>query len=195
MWRFAGDILWMRCAMHDLAVTLVQDNVRIVPFTAMHMQALREACAKDTEIWKIYPVNMLHGDAEAQLESFHGETGWVRFTLFDEDRIVGTTSYIHPDPDNGTVMIGGTYIEPSVRNSEFNGIMKRLMIDHAFACGFWRIEFTVDSRNTRSMAALMKLGAVHEGTLRKNRKTWTGYVRDTCVFGILKEEWTGDARR
>ena len=40
------------------------------------------------------------------------------------------------------------------------------------------------------MAAVLKLGATHEGTLRKNRITWTGYVRDTAVFGLLREEWT-----
>jgi len=62
-------------------------------------------------------------------------------------------------------------------------------IDHAFASGFDRIEFTVDARNKRSCAAVLKLGATHEGTLRRNRITWTGYVRDTCVFGLLREEW------
>jgi RimJ/RimL family protein N-acetyltransferase len=69
--------------------------------------------------------------------------------------------------------------------------MKKLMIDHAFACGFTRIEFRVDTRNKRSMAAVLKLGAKHEGTLRRNRITWTGYVRDTAVFGLLEEEWHG----
>lgn len=48
-----------------------------------------------------------------------------------------------------------------------------------------------DTRNTRSMAAVIKLGAVHEGTLRRNRVTWTDYVRDTAVFGLLREDWAG----
>jgi len=63
------------------------------------------------------------------------------------------------------------------------------MIDRAFACGFTRIEIRVDTRNSRSMAAVLKLGATHEGTLRRNRITWTGYVRDTAIFGLLKDEW------
>ncbi|MEH6757643.1 MAG: GNAT family protein [Parasphingorhabdus sp.] len=174
-----------------LDIALIDGDVRIIPFEANHLPHVRAACAKDTEIWDIYPVNMLDDDFDAQLKSFHGEDGWVRFTVFNGDQVVGTTSYIHPSLENGTVMIGGTYIEPSVRGSDFNRRMKKLMIDHAFASGFWRIEFTVDARNKRSMAAVLKLGAKHEGTLRRNRKTWTGYVRDTAVFGLLKEEWVG----
>ncbi len=88
-------------------------------------------------------------------------------------------------------MIGGTYIEPSVRGTGFNATMKWLMIDHAFAQGFWRTEFTIVTRNVRSIAAVEKMGAVREGTMRKNRVTWTGYVRDTALFSILKDEWVG----
>ena len=69
--------------------------------------------------------------------------------------------------------------------------MKKLMIDHAFACGFRRIEFCVDVRNKRSAAAVLKLGAKLDGTLRKNTVTWTGHVRDTHVFGLLQEHWNG----
>lgn len=175
--------------MADLNIALEDGDVRIIPFAPDHIEPLRAACAKDQDIWDIYPVNMLDDDFDEQLKSFHGEDGWVRFTVFRGDQVVGTTSYIQPSPANGTVMIGGTYIEPSVRGSDFNRRMKKLMIDHAFASGYWRIEFTIDTRNKRSMAAVLKLGATREGTLRRNRVTWTGYVRDTAVFGLLKEEW------
>ena len=175
----------------ELATLLVDGEVTVEPFAAQHVDGLREACAQDREIWEIYPVNMLDDGFEEQLKAFHGEEGWVRFALCHAGRVVGTSSYIHPSPENGTVMIGGTYIEPSVRGTDFNHRVKKLMIEHAFACGFWRIEFTVDTRNKRSMAAVQKLGAKHEGTLRRNRTTWTGYVRNTAVFGLLKEEWAG----
>jgi N-acetyltransferase len=36
---------------------------------------------------------------------------------------------------------------------------------------------------------MTKLGAVREGTLRRDRLTWTGYIRDTVVFSILDHEW------
>lgn len=173
----------------NLDTVLEEGNLRLVPFRPDHAEALREACARDPDIWEIFPVNMLDGDAEAMLKRFHGEQGWVRFTVLADSAAVGTTSYINPDRANGTVMIGGTYIEPSARGTGINSRMKRLMIDHTFACGFWRIEFTVDTRNARSMAAMEKLGAVREGILRRNRVTWTGHVRDTALYAILAEEW------
>ena len=108
----------------------------------------------------------------------------------ETDTVVGMTRFINPD-EHGVVEIGGTYIAPSVRGTGFNGVMKKLLLDHAFACGYRKVEFRVDTRNTRSMAAVLKLGATQEGVLRKNRVTWTGYERDTAVFGLLREEWQG----
>lgn len=176
--------------MAELLATLEQGAVRLEPLAEHHLEPLRAACAEDQEIWDIYPVSMLDENFDKAIEAFHDTTNWVRFAVINRetDTVVGMTNYINPD-SFGVVEIGGTYIAPSVRGSGFNDIMKKLMIDHAFACGFTRIEFRVDTRNKRSMAAVLKLGAQHEGTLRKNRITWTGYVRDTAVFGLLKEEW------
>jgi RimJ/RimL family protein N-acetyltransferase len=64
-----------------------------------------------------------------------------------------------------------------------------MMLKHVFGCGIRRVEFRVDLRNQRSQAAMKKLGAVREGVLRADRVTWTGHVRDTVLFAILKEEW------
>lgn len=175
--------------MSGLSVPLTDGTVRLVPFAPEHAGPLRRACEKDREIWEIYPVNMLGEDFDAQIKAFHGDSGWVRFAALNAGDVVGTTSYINPDPANGTVMIGATYIEPAMRGTGFNRRIKALMIDHAFASGFWRVEFTVDTRNSRSIAAVLKLGAVQEGVLRRNRVTWTGHVRDTAMFSMLADEW------
>jgi RimJ/RimL family protein N-acetyltransferase len=175
-----------------LSKILEDGPVRLEPLAGHHLEPLRTACAEDQEIWDIYPVSMLDENFDKAIEAFHDTTNWVRFAVIngETDKVVGMTNYINPD-QFGVVEIGGTYIAPSVRGSGFNDIMKKLMIDHAFDCGFTRIEFRVDTRNKRSMAAVLKLGAKHEGTLRKNRITWTGYVRDTAVFGLLQQEWVG----
>ena len=65
------------------------------------------------------------------------------------------------------------------------------MLAHGFASGALRVQFSVDTRNQRSQAAMAKLGAVKEGVLRKNQITWTGHVRDTAIFSVLREEWPG----
>lgn len=176
--------------MAELSATLEQGPVRLEPLQEQHLEPLRAACAEDQEIWDIYPVSMLDENFDKAIEAFHDTTNWVRFAVINTDtgKLVGMTNYINPDQFS-VVEIGGTYIAPSVRGSGFNGIMKKLMIDHAFAHDFTRIEFRVDTRNKRSMAAVLKLGAQQEGILRKNRITWTGYVRDTAVFGLLKSEW------
>lgn len=177
--------------MAELATVLETGAVRLEPLAAHHIEPLRSACAEDQEIWNIYPVNMLGEDFDKAMELFHSTDNWVRFVAINTETgaIVGMSNYINPDPKTKVTEIGGTYIAPSVRGSGFNDVMKKLMIDHAFSCGFTRIEFRVDTRNKRSMAAVLKLGARHEGSLRKNRITWTGYVRDTAVFGLLKDEW------
>ncbi len=43
--------------------------------------------------------------------------------------------------------------------------------------------------NTRSQAAIAKLGATREGVLRRHMKQADGSWRDTVVFSILADEW------
>ena len=88
-----------------------------------------------------------------------------------------------------TVEIGNTYYRPKFRGTGFNRRVKNMMLPRAFACGIRRVEFRVDIRNQRSQAAMAKLGAVREGVLRADRITWTGHVRETVLFSILKDEW------
>ncbi|MEM8919134.1 MAG: GNAT family protein [Pseudomonadota bacterium] len=179
--------------MADLLQVLESGPVRLEPLQEHHLEPLRAACAEDLEIWDIYPVSMLDDNFDQAMRAFHDLKSWAQFVVINTEtgQVVGMTNYINPDLAMKVTEIGGTYIAPSVRGSGFNDVMKKLMIEHAFAQGFTRIEFRVDTRNKRSMAAVLKLGAQHEGTLRRNRITWTGYVRDTAVFGLLEEEWVG----
>ena len=41
----------------------------------------------------------------------------------------------------------------------------------------------------RSQAAVEKLGATREGTLRNHKITWPGHVRDTVVLSITDDDW------
>lgn len=175
-----------------LEAVLQAGDVRLEPIEKRHLEPLRAACAQDQEIWEIYPVNMLGEGFDQAMARFHELDNWVRYAVVDarDEQVVGCTNFINPDVW-GVVEIGGTYIAPSVRGGPFNHMMKKLMIEHAFASGYRKIEFRVDTRNKRSMAAVLKLGAKQEGVLRKNRVTWTGYIRDTAVFGLLEDEWAG----
>ncbi len=63
------------------------------------------------------------------------------------------------------------------------------MLQHAFLGGARRVELVTDLRNTRSQAAIAKLGAVREGVLRRDRVTWTGHIRDSVLFAITDLDW------
>ena len=62
-------------------------------------------------------------------------------------------------------------------------------VQHAFDSGAVRVEIITDGINTRSQAAIAKLGAVREGVLRRHKITHTGRVRDTVMFSITDEDW------
>ena len=178
--------------MSSLLATLELDPVRLEPLGDHHIEPLRAACKLDPDIWQIYPVNLGGDGFDPALAMFRSSPDWVNFAVIEtaSNELVGLSNFIRPN-EFGVVEIGGTYIVPRIRGGRFNRTMKKLMIEHAFACGFHKIEFRVDTRNTRSRAAVLKLGAKQEGTLRQNMVTWTGYRRDTAVFGLLREEWTG----
>ncbi len=167
---------------------MLDREVRIEPLEEQHREALRQACAEDPEIWSIYPMSFLGEQFDASFDACFGNFAILAFALFDGERLVGMSSYF-VDSANMVLEIGRTYISPRMRGTGFNNRVKRLMLDRAFDDGFRRAQFQIDTRNGRSMTAVEKLGAVREGTLRKNRVTWTGFVRDTAVYSILAEEW------
>lgn len=175
--------------MTELHVPLQEGEVRLEPLGEAHREGLRAACAADRAIWAIYPVNLTAADYDPGFDAILATLARLPFAILIGERIIGTSSYLGVAPRDRVLEIGGTYIDPADRGTGVNAVMKRLMIDRAIACGYQRIEFRVDTRNHRSMAAVAKLGATLEGVLRRNRVTWTGYVRDTAVYSLLAEEW------
>lgn len=173
--------------MPELYVPLASGGVRLEILAEPHREALRAVAAADADIWEMYPYSMAGEDFDPAFAMML--TGARQaYAVFDGDTLVGCTSWYAHEPVNNTVAIGGTFLHPSVRGSGFNLQLKRLMIGHARACGIVRIVFDVDVRNTRSQAAVRKLGAKLDGVMRRNKVTWTGHVRDTAVFSLLPGE-------
>jgi RimJ/RimL family protein N-acetyltransferase len=167
----------------------MQDGeLRLEPLAEVHREPLRRACAEDTEIWQIYPMCFFGEHFDPAFNKCL-RPGSVPFVIYFGDDLVGMSSFLDIEPKHGSVQIGRTYLAPRVRGTGINSRVKRLMLNRAFASGLHRVEFKVDTRNGRSMAAIEKLGATAEGILRKNLVTWTGYQRDTAVYSILREEW------
>jgi len=150
---------------------------------------LKAACAQDGEIWEIYANNFGPQGFDESIERYTSNSRNRTFVLFDGDELAGMSSYLGIDDSRQTLEIGGTYYRPHLRGTGFNRRVKDMMLKRAFDCGIRRVEFRVDRRNARSQAAMRKLGAVREGVLRADRITWTGHVRDTVLFAILKDEY------
>ena len=51
------------------------------------------------------------------------------------------------------------------------------------------MKIQTDTLNTRSQAAIAKLGAQREGVLRRHMKREDGTFRDSVVFSVLISEW------
>lgn len=177
-----------------LSAVLECGDVRLEPLAERHKEPLRIACAADGDIWQIYPISMTGDAFDASWAQPYLSARWIAFAIMRADELVGVTAFIDADPANGTAEIGGTYLRPDVRGSGLNDTVKRLMLDHLFDNGFRRAAFRIDERNTRSGAAVLKLGAVKEGVLRADRITWTGHIRDTGLYSILAGEWLAAKR-
>ena len=173
-----------------LYIELADGDVKLVKLGEAHREALRAACAADGEIWTIYSSSFGPGHFDQSFDALAGAGGRMAYAVFDGNRLIGMTAWLRPDVSAQTVEIGNSYIHPDARGTGFNGRLKRLMIDHAFAVGIRRIEFRIDERNKRSQAAVAKLGCFKEATLRSERITWTGHVRDTALWSLLAEEWS-----
>ena len=171
-----------------LAEPMTGDGCRAEPLAEAHRDRLREACAEDLDIWEIYYISYAPEHFDASFDALL-KRPWVPFALFEGDTLVGMSCFINIDDGRQTLEIGSTYYRPAFRGMGYNARAKDMMMRHAFDRGYRRIEFRVDSRNARSQAAMKKLGAVREGVMRADRITYTGHVRDTVLFSILKEEW------
>ena len=67
---------------------------------------------------------------------------------------------------------------------------KYLLMRHAF--DDWRairVALKTDINNLHSQAAIKKLGARYEGTLRNQRIRPDGSYRDTVIFSVIENEW------
>ena len=175
--------------MTELDAPMTGEGCRGELFDEKHREALKTACAEDRDIWQIYAFDFGPDGFDESIDLYRSSRRNRTFVLFEGDELVGMSSFLGIDTHRGVLEIGGTYYRPKFRGTGFNRRVKDMMLRRAFDCGFRRVEFRVDDRNKRSQAAMAKLGATREGVMRADRITWTGHVRDTVLFSILRGEW------
>ncbi|AWN22532.1 N-acetyltransferase [Deinococcus irradiatisoli] len=104
--------------------------------------------------------------------------------------LAGCTRYMEMRPSHRRLEIGSTWLAPRFMRTAANRAYKRLLLTHAFEeLGLQRVEIKTDIVNVRSQTAILGLGAVKEGVLRKHMLRPDGSSRDTVMFSITDDEW------
>lgn len=128
---------------------------------------------------------------EEAVDGYYHKTT-IPFIIFDKTKnaYAGSSRYMNMNWNYKVLEIGSTWIGREFQGTGLNKQVKFLMLEYAFeTLNFEKVEFRVDERNIRSRKAVEKIGATLEGILRKNVYLKDGFKRNTCCYGILKEEW------
>lgn len=176
-------------------VTLEGEFVRLEPLGREHFGALLEV-GMDENLWR-HTANVVRTEddlvryLETALADFEKKIA-LPFVTVDRarEKIVGSTRFGNIDPVNRKTEIGWTWINPAWQRTYVNSEAKLLMLTHAFET--WkciRVELKTDRLNERSRAAMKRIGAKEEGTLRNHMITETGRFRDSTYFSIIESEW------
>jgi len=170
-------------------------HVRMEPLELGHFDALAEFAFKEG-VWR-WTANLMNSREDLQRyvdkaldERASGSS--LPFVTVERasGRVVGSTRFGNIDRDNRKAEIGWTWIDPAWQRTFVNTEAKLLMLTHAFES--WkcvRVELKTDALNTRSRAAIRRIGATEEGTLRNHMIIESGRNRDTVYFSIIESEW------
>ena len=179
----------------NTTVTLIGKRVILEPLTLAHVDALCEI-GLDPEIWNYTTVRIrTRGEMVAYVETaleWQRDGTAVPFATIDRAsrRVVGSTRFANIAHEHKRAEIGWTWIARDFQRSYVNTEAKYLMLRLAFEeWKYLRVELKTSTRNQRSRAAILRLGAVEEGTLRKHMINEDGTSRDSVYFSITDEEW------
>ena len=195
-------------------VTLEGEYVRLEPLERRHAAALVEASAADTSLykWSLVPVGQAAVEKyiDTALAWRDAGSGLAFATVRKADgKVIGSTRFFglerwawpegtahHGQHVFDTGEIGYTWLTASAVRTAANTEAKLLMLTHAFEV--WRmnsVSFCTDERNERSAAALKRIGAKLDGTLRAHRMAADFVPRNTLRFSIVASEWPVVKRR
>lgn len=175
--------------------TLRGKTVRLEPLRIEHVGPLAHV-GLDPSLWRWIPVQVTTADEmrtyvlTALDEQQRGVS--VPFATIDQmsDQVIGSTRYANIEPAHRRLEIGWTWLTPSFQRTAANTEAKLLLLTHAFeTLGAQRVELKTDALNERSREAILRIGALEEGTFRKHMIMPTGRARDTVYFSIIDSEW------
>ena len=175
--------------------------VRLEPLSLDHAEALSDVGLDKslwalTSIWVTSPAEM-RGYVEQALAEQRAGTA-LPFATVERatGRVIGSTRFGNYVPAHKRIEIGWTWIAPPWQRTAVNTEAKLLMLTHAFeTLGCKRVELKTSAKNARSRAAMLRIGATEEGTLRQHMINPDGSSRDSVYFSIVDGEWPAVKRR
>ncbi|OLQ92141.1 GNAT family N-acetyltransferase [Vibrio panuliri] len=176
-------------------VELESENVKLVPLTMEHKQALAEAVT-DGKLWELWftsvpnPENVSSYISTALEQKAKGIA--LPFVVIEKSsgKVIGSTRFCNADLINQRVEIGYTWYSKSYQRTSCNTECKLLLLAHAFeSLDAIAVEFRTSWHNHASRSAIARLGAKQDGVLRNHQKMPNGGYRDTVVFSIINIEW------
>ncbi|MBE7513580.1 MAG: GNAT family N-acetyltransferase [Anaerolineales bacterium] len=169
--------------------------VRLEPLTRAHLEGLC-AVGLDESIWR-YMAAMIRSRADMHTYLEAALAGQVAGTLLPfvtvsqaTNQPIGSTRYMAIDRDAHRLEIGGTWLTPAAQRTGANTEAKYLMLRHAFeTLGCLRVELKTDALNSKSRAAILRIGARQEGIFRNHMISHDGRIRHSVYFSITNDEW------
>ena len=169
----------------ELQPTLTGKLLELRPLRADDFEALREA-ASDPLIWEQHPDRRYERPVFERFWKGAIESGGALAAIDRQtQKVIGTSRYSNLVPGE-QVEIGWTFLERAYWGGDYNGEMKRLMLEHAFRF-VGRVVFTVAEKNLRSQKAVQKIGGVLVG--KGERPGADGEMQSNVTFAITKEKW------
>jgi N-acetyltransferase len=177
-------------------VTLEGRHVRLEPLSWERHGLGLCAIAPEPSLWR-WTTTALRtpGDVRRYVEDALGQQAQgaaLAFATVERagGAVAGSTRFAAIAPAHRRVEIGWTWLAPRWQRTALNTEAKYLMMRHAFETwGCRRVELKTDTRNLRSRAAILRLGAREEGVLRRHMINADGTARDTVYFSVLDDEW------
>jgi RimJ/RimL family protein N-acetyltransferase len=180
----------------DISI-LESDTIALLPLDASHQDALLTA-AKDGILWELWYTSVPSSATinnyldKALAEKENGQA--YPFVVFHKKtkQIIGSTRYYNLQPEHRRLEIGYTWYAKSYQRTRVNTECKYLLLQYAFEIKHCiAVQFMTDWHNIASRNAIARLGAHQDGLLRNHRLNSDGSYRDSVVFSITENEWSG----
>ena len=169
--------------------------VRLEPMTIDHVDALCRV-GLDPSLWALTTTRVeTRDDMQRYVEiALVEQAAGTALPFVTKARasgeVIGSTRFANIVHEHARAEIGWTWITPRWQRTAMNTEAKYLMLRHAFErmeCR--RVELKTNALNARSRAAMLRMGATEEGTLRRHMINADGSPRDSVYFSVIAEEW------